>query len=58
MFPIFLKRTAGVLAPRVSVVFRRFVVWVVFRHAGDRLMAPIFRRVQRLSLLPTTEQFP
>ena len=25
MFPLFLKRTADVMAPRVSVVFRRLV---------------------------------
>ena len=61
MFPLFRKRTAEVMAPCVSVVFRRLVrlfVWVVSRLAGDRLMSPQFRKVHRPLLLPITDQFP
>ena len=36
MFPLFLKRTADVLAPRLSVVFLRLFVWLVSRLAEDR----------------------
>ena len=44
MFPLFLKRTANVMAPRLSVVFFcDLFVWVVFRLAGDRPMSPQFR---------------
>ena len=50
MFPFFLKRTADVMAPRLSVVFRRL--------AGDMLMSPQFRKVHRPLLLPITDQFP
>ena len=57
MFPLFLKRTADVMAPRLSVVFR-WLVWVVSRLAGDRPMSPQFRKVHRPFLLPITNQFP
>ena len=43
MFPLFLKRTADVMAPHLSVVFRR----LVSRFAGDRQMSPQFRKVHR-----------
>ena len=36
MFPLFLKRTADVLAPRLSVVFQPLFVWLVSQLAGDR----------------------
>ena len=50
MFPLFLKITADVLAPRHRVVFRRL--------AGDRPMSPLFQRVHRPPLLPTIDRFP
>ena len=58
MFPLFLKRTAEVLAPRLRAVFRRFFVWVVSLLAGDRPMSPQFQKVHRPPLLPITDQFP
>ena len=51
MFPIFLKRTADVLAPRLRVVFRRLV-------RLSRFPACWIQRVHRPPLLPTTERFP
>ena len=57
MFPLFLKRTADVMALRLSVVFGGLLVWVVSRLLGDRLMSPQFRKVHRPLLLPITEQF-
>ena len=51
MFPLFLKRTADVLAPRLSEVFRRLV----------RLEFPgllVDQKVHRPPLLPTTDRFP
>ena len=56
MFSLFLKRTADVLAPRLSVVFRRLVRLGSSRLAGDRPMSPLFQRVHR-PLLPTTDRF-
>ena len=58
MFPLFRKRTADVMAPRLSVVFRRLFVSVVSRLARDRPMSPQFRKVHRPLLLPITDQFP
>ena len=58
MFPLFLKKTADVMAPRRSVVFWRFVRLGSFRLAGDRPMSPQFRRVHRPLLLTITDQFP
>ena len=58
MFPLFLKRTADVLAPRLSVVFRQLVRLGTFRLAGDRPMSPQFRKVHRPPLLPVTDRFP
>ena len=40
MFPLFLKRTADVMAPRLSVVICGLFVWLVSRLAGDRPMSP------------------
>ena len=43
MFPLFFKRTADVMAARLSVVFRRLVrLGIVSRLAGDRPMSPFF----------------
>ena len=58
MFPLFLKRTADDMAPRLSAVFRRIVRLVVSQLAGDRLMPHQFRKVHRPILLPITNQFP
>ena len=57
MFPLFLKRTADVLAPILAQCFGGLFVWVVSRLAGDRPMSPLFRRVH-CPLLPTTDRFP
>ena len=40
MLPHFLKRTADVMAPHLSVVFGGLFIWVVSRLAGDRPMSP------------------
>ena len=58
LFPLFLKRTADVMAPCLSVVFRRLVRLGVSRLAGDRPMSPQFRRVNRPPLLPISDRFP
>ena len=58
MFPFFLKRTADVLDPCLSVVFRGLVCLGSSRLAGDRPMSPLFQRVHRPPLLPTTDRFP
>ena len=42
MFILFLKRTADVLSPCLSVVFRRLFVWVVSLLAGERPISPQF----------------
>ena len=42
MFPLFLKRTADVMTPRLSVVFRRLVRLGSSRLAGDRPMTRQF----------------
>ena len=55
MFGPFLKRTAVVLDPRLSVVFGCLFVWVVSRLTGDRPISPLFQMVHRPSLLPTTD---
>ena len=44
MFPLFLKRTADVMAPILVYCFGGLFVWVVSRLAGDRLMSPQFRK--------------
>ena len=59
MFPFFLKRTADVLAPHLSVVFGGFFVWLVsLLDGGNRPMSPLFRRVHRPPLLPIPDRFP
>ena len=58
MFPLFLKRTADVMAPLLSVVFCRLVRLGSFGRAGDRLISPKFQKVHSPYLLPITEQFP
>ena len=58
MFPLFLKRTADVMAPSLSVMFRRLVRLGSSRIAGDRSMSLQFRKVNRPLLLPITDQFP
>ena len=60
MFPLFLKRTADVIAPRLGVVFRRLVRLgnfdglFVWRHS---IVNPILK-VHRPPLLPITDRFP
>ena len=43
MFPLFQMTTVPVLPPRLGVVFRRLLAWVVYLLAGERQMAPQFR---------------
>ena len=40
MFPLFLKKTAVVLAPHVAVVFRQLLRLVAFLSAGEWLISP------------------
>ena len=58
MFPLFLKRTADIFAPCLSVVFHRLFVWVVSWLAGDRPMSPLFQWIHSPPLLPNTVRFP
>ena len=58
MFNNFLKRTADVLAPRLSVVFRRLVTLGSFPACCDRSMSPLFQRVHRPPLLAIIGGFP
>ena len=57
MFPLFLKRTADVMVPRLSVVFRRLVHLRSFPLCC-RPVSPQFRKVHRPPLLPITVRFP
>ena len=54
----FSKRTADVMAPRLSVVFLRLVGLGSFPLAGDWPISPQFRKVHRPPLLPITDRFP
>ena len=58
MFPLFLKRTADILAPRLSVVFRRLLRLGSSLVAGVRPMSLESRRVHRPPRLPITDRFP
>ena len=58
MLPLFLKRTADVVAPRLSVVIRRLVRLGSFRLAGDRPISPQFPKVRRPPLLPINNRYP
>ena len=57
MFTLLLNRTADVMAPRLSVVFRR-LVRLGSLPACWRQMSPQFHKVHRPLLLPITDQFP
>ena len=56
VFPLFPKRTAGILAPRLSVVFRRFDRQSSFKLARDRPISPQFRNVYLPPLLAITDR--
>ena len=58
MFPLFLKRTANILAHVLVQCSGGLFVWVVSRLAEDRPMAHLFQRVHRPPLLPTADRFP
>ena len=58
MFHIFLKRTADVLATRLSVVFRRLLHLGSFPACWRQAMSPQFQKIHRPPLLPITDQFP
>ena len=58
VFPLSLKRTADVMAPRLTVVFRQFVRLGSSWFVGDRPMSPQFQKVHHLPLLPITNRFP
>ena len=53
---LFFKRTADVVASRLSVVFGGLFIRVVTLLAGDRPMSPLFRKVHS-PLLPITDRF-
>ena len=44
MFPLFLKKTAVVLASRLAVIFRGSFVYVAFLFFREWLMSPQFQR--------------
>ena len=52
---LFHKRTADVLTPSLTVVFRLLVHLSSFQIAGDRPVPFKFRKVRRPPLLPITE---
>ena len=59
MFPLFLKKTAVVLAPRLAVVFRWLLrLGIAFLFVGEWLMSPQFQRVHFPSQHPIIDQFP
>ena len=57
MFPLFLKKTAGVLAPLLAVVFRRLLPVGSFPVAGEWLISPQFQRVHLPPQHPIIDQF-
>ena len=57
MFPLFLKRTADVIAPRLSVEFRWLDRLGSFPLAGGRPISPQFRKVHSPPLLLITNRF-
>ena len=54
LFLLFLKKTGDVLAPRLSVAFRRFFIWVISLLAVDRPILYQSRKVYSPSLLLIT----
>ena len=58
MFPLFLKRTADVIAPCLSLVFQRLVRLSSFPACWTQANVTQFRKVHRPLLLPITDQFP
>ena len=57
MFPLFLKKTADVIALRINVEFRWLVRLDSSRLVRHRPMSPQFRKVHVPSLLPITNHF-
>ena len=58
MIPLLLKRTADLLAPRLSVEFRQLVCLGSFLACWQQVNVTLFQRVHHPPLLPTTDQFP
>ena len=58
MFPLFLKRTADVMAPRLSVVFQKFVRLGSFQACWRQDNVTPIPKGPPSSLLPITDQFP
>ena len=58
MFPLFLKRTADVMTPHLSVVFRRLVRLGSFPACWRQANITQFQKVHRPLLLPITDKFP
>ena len=58
MFPLFLKRTADIVAPRLSVVFRRLVRLGSFPACRRQANVTPIPKGPPSSLLPTTDRFP
>ena len=58
MFPLFLKRTADVMAPRLSVMFWRLVHLGSFPACWRQANVTPIREGPPPILLPITDQFP
>ena len=58
MFYLFLKRTADVFGPRLSVEFLRFVFLGSFPPCWRQAMSSQFRKVHLPRLLTITDRFP
>ena len=58
MYPLFLKKTAEVMALVFLWYFSGSFVWVAFLFAGEWLMSPQFQRVHLPPQYPIIYQFP
>ena len=58
MYPLFLKRTADVLVPGLSVVFRRLLRLGSFPACWKQANVTCIPKGPRLPLLPTIDRFP
>ena len=58
MFPLFLKRTVDVMAPRLSAVLLRLVCLGNFPACWRQAKSHQFRKVNRRPLLTITDRFP
>ena len=58
VFPLFLKRTADVMAPSLSVVFWRLVCLGSFPACWRQANVTLIPKLHRPLLLPIADQFP